>query len=99
MVYALVYDHSQNNTQKNVDILLRLRIPRYWGEPILLKRVNVHAKRRELSTFVLDCFFLIPQLLETRIKSGRSLQAKRAELELILYVLYHLFFRFPPQKY
>ena len=29
---------------------------RYWGKPYYLKRVNAHAERRELSTFVLDSF-------------------------------------------
>ena len=38
----------------------------------MLKRVNAHAKRRELSTSVLALFLSIPQLSETRIKSGRS---------------------------
>ena len=33
--------------------LLRLRCSRHWGWPILLKRVNAHAKRRELPTSVL----------------------------------------------
>ena len=27
---------------------------RHWGKPKLLKRVNAHAERRELSTSVLD---------------------------------------------
>ena len=40
---------------------------RYWGKPIMLKRVNAHAKRRELSTSVLALFLSIPQLSETRI--------------------------------
>jgi len=39
---------------------------------MFLKRVNAHAERRELSTSVLETFLSIPQLSETRIKSGRS---------------------------
>ena len=38
---------------KNVDSLLRLRCPRYRQTPIVLKRANAHAERRELSTSVL----------------------------------------------
>ena len=38
----------------------------------MLKRVNAHAERREQSTSVLALFLSIPQLSETRIKSGRS---------------------------
>ena len=39
---------------------------------MFLKRVNAHAERREQSTSVLETFLSIPQLSETRIKSGRS---------------------------
>ena len=39
---------------------------------MFLKRVNAHAERREQSTSVLETFPSIPQLSETRIKSGRS---------------------------
>ena len=39
---------------------------------MFLKRVNAHAERRGQSTSVLETFLPIPQLSETRIKSGRS---------------------------
>jgi len=42
--------------QKNVDYLLRLRLLRYRQTPSNLKRVKVHARRREPSTSVLDYF-------------------------------------------
>lgn len=48
----MVISFTQDN--KNVDNLHRLRILRYWGKPINLKRANVHAERRERSTSVLD---------------------------------------------
>jgi len=40
--------------KENVDNLLRLRLLRYRQTPVFLKRVNVHAKGRELSTLVLE---------------------------------------------
>ena len=43
-------------TQKeNVDSLLRLRHSRHRQTPNNLKRVKVHAIKRELPTSVLDC--------------------------------------------
>ena len=51
---------------KTWTVLLRLRCSRYWGKPIYLKRVNAHAERRELSTFVLDRCCLIPQLVNNK---------------------------------
>ena len=61
-------------TQKeNVDNSLRLRHSRYRQTPILLKRVNAHAKRRELSTSVLAILKEnFADFRMTRIKSGRS---------------------------
>ena len=46
---------------------------RHRQTPILLKRANVHAKRRERSTSVLAIFLEIWRISETRIKSGRSM--------------------------
>ena len=40
-----------------MDNLLRLRLLRYRQTPILLKRANAHAFRRELSTSVLAISF------------------------------------------
>ena len=46
----------ENIQKENVDNLLRLRSLRHRQTPILLKRVNVHALRRELSTSALAIF-------------------------------------------
>ena len=40
-------------TEKTWTLLLRLRHSRYRQTPIVLKRVNAHAERREQSTSVL----------------------------------------------
>jgi len=56
-----------------VDNLLRLRYPRHRQTPILLKRVNAHAERRELSTSVLAILLKFGVFRITRIKSGRSI--------------------------
>ena len=59
--------------KKNVSTLLRLRLLRYRQTPNVLKRVNAHAERRELSTSVLvHCLENFADFRKTRIKSGSS---------------------------
>ena len=56
-----------------MDNLLRLRHLRYRQTPMFLKRVKVHAIRREPSTSVLETFFEnFADFQMARIKSGRS---------------------------
>ena len=56
-----------------MDNLLRLRFIRYRQTPCNLKRANVHAVRRELSTSVLDCYCeILPISIKQESKSGRS---------------------------
>ena len=46
--------------------------PRHRQTPNCLKRVNAHAERRELSTFVLDNFLYIGDIRKQESKSGYS---------------------------
>jgi len=54
---------------------------RYWGKPILLKRVNAHARWRELSTSVLAICFPIPQL-----SNNKNLKADIHPICLCFYI-------------
>ena len=63
---------------KNVDNLLRLRSIRYRQTPNVLKLVNAHAMRRELSTSVLVHFLEILAIFRN----------KNQKWMFILYVLF-----------
>ena len=77
--------------------LLRLRSIWYRQTPCNLKRANAHAKRRELSTSVLDYVWNCADFDRTRNKSGRSVYvlfiilAHRQILSSSLRLIYQLF--------
>jgi len=74
MVFA---DIAKKNT-KNVDNLL-LHCSRYRQTPCNLKRANVHAERRELSTSVLDYVQYILPIFEQQ----------ESKVDVLSYVLFN----------